>query len=550
MSKRVAYIFKGCISDGVNPEPLKHLDNNVKKIKEVLEENGAWKVKCFNLDNAETLKSALSDVMEVKDIEEFLFYYTGHGKGTKDAYYLIGENEKRINLLDAFSLHDTYTQKVSVIVDACESHTLINIWDNRRPYELFVATKTGLAHEGNLSEMSDFSHCFYEAFQNIVQDSFQLLDIHQYMKGRLSEQESDYNPTKSRVRSVIGYNKEINQIKKLLQQKIPISYDFKKKLLEYLEKDNLGFQKILSAENFNELLLLALKYNKPSLSCIFKEFGIEHGYLGEFSELGCMELRNKAEGNLDVKKVIVRITSNNGKSNDCTLKGWLQNSIDALDSLATQNIDFTSDYISVLAKYIKEPLANKTLAYNPLELDLILDDMLMDYDFYPLNCVEYSFIITIQFLNRKKRVMSVWKQNSDFFEQKKEEKIVDYVLKINDLDEKDDIENCFLDDKILIDSSYNLLTVRYIEMIKSLGLPFVLTPTSDIETKIEYNWEDKALKDLKRKSTRPLKKHYRNVKKDDLDSSKVERKIQFIYDNYHDSIKLKTLLQEINETIK
>lgn len=559
-----------------NAKPLLYIENSILKVKETLEEN-SWvcKENCISkeieIDSLDNFFRSLNSIVEEKEINEFLFYYTGHGmygnSKSKVDFQLRLESEQVTiaQLVDTIHkvLENQKDPKIALVIDSCYSGEAITETTPYTDIEILTSTdeetksfeKQGLDKKDPDFGISVFSHYFCEAFNTPQsKDELCLEFIGKHVQNSQDGQMPYYDRVQGRDKIVIGYNKEINEIKKLLQQNFTTDHEFKKKLLKYVGKDNLGFQQILGTENFNELLLLAFKYNKAYLSCIFKEFGIKHSYLGEFSELGCMELRNRAEGNLDVKKVIVRITSNNGKSNDCTLKGWLQNSIDTLDSLATQNIDFTSDYISVLAKYIKEPLANKNLAYNPLELDLILDDMLMEYDFYPLGCEVYRFKITIQLLNREKKVMTVWEKNSAFFETNKLEKIKDYLYPINEVYEKTDIENCFSDKKILIDSSHNLLTTRYIEMIKNLGLPFVLTPVSDIVTKVDFEWQNESLENLRSKGTASLIKHYNRVnyyeKDEELETLNEEKTIQFIYDNYHDSIKLKTLLKEINETIK
>lgn len=214
MSKRVAYIFKGCELFDNTSEPLKHLDNNVEKIKEALENIGGWKVTSFDLETSKTLHDALKSVIDNTEIEEFLFYYTGHGKGHDEGYYLIGEEDKNINLLDAFSLNEFYSQKVSIVVDACESHHLINKWDNRRPYEILVATKSGLAYEGNLSDMSDFSHEFCRLLIGLSKESgtgVYLEDIQKEMKFS-TKQEAEHICVKERFRSII-VNQEVSSEK-------------------------------------------------------------------------------------------------------------------------------------------------------------------------------------------------------------------------------------------------------------------------------------------------------------------------------------------------
>lgn len=550
MSKRVAYIFKGCISDGVNPEPLKHLDNNVKKIKEVLEENGAWKVKCFNLDNAETLKSALSDVMEVKDIEEFLFYYTGHGKGTKDAYYLIGKNEKRINLLDAFSLHDTYTQKVSVIVDACESHTLINIWDNRRPYELFVATKTGLAHEGNLSEMSDFSHCFYEAFQNIVQDSFQLLDIHQYMKGRLSEQESDYNPTKSRVRSVIGYNKEINEIYQLFKEKYTKSDDLKKAILNYLKDNVLNFKTIQSLIDYKKLFEKLLE-EKECLYCLLKELNLDKKYINRVKEVDdCSKLKREIAQQRSLTSIILVIrNSTNNSIKDCTITCHEEKSDGSYNiaSRSVSKVDFSNK--ESYEEAIISLLLDKQTSDCILELKLVLPIELFNVDFE-------SIEIKAKFGNNKslREVFHISKKILMRFEEYRTEGYFERwkknQIKLQELHNQSIEEHTFLVDEkekvslfgkrvisggikkgkkqeyLTVHSFYPLVEEKNIFDMIEYGVPIVLS-TKEYE-KFRIEWEECLISDMKLVFYNHLDYHQNRL---------------FIHDNYNEVVSLQKAIE-------
>jgi hypothetical protein len=185
-----------------------------------------------------------------------------------------------------------------------------------------------------------------------------------------------------------------------------------------------------------------------------------------------------------------------------------------------------------------------------------LDDEIFIKGFQKL-AVDNQFNISIQFLSRHKnfflpKKIGTWRDNSDFFEEKKEEKIESYIYPIEEIYERGNIMNCLSNNKIVINSSHNLLTTRYLEQIKKLGLPFVISPCSDIATKVDFKWKNATLSDLRLETIVALVRHYNRVDYSEKEQQPLdeEKNIQFICDNYHDVAKFKEIINETDEKIK
>ncbi len=522
MSKRIAYIFKGSASDGVNPKPLEHLTNNVEKIEEVLKNNGAWDVKYFDLDNAQTLKDALNNVMEVKGIEEFLFYYTGHGKCEQDTYYLIGENESRINLLDAFSLHDTYTQKVSVVIDACESHTLINLWENERPYELLVATKTGLAYEDNLSEMSDFSHCFYEAFQTIAKKTFKLKDIYAEMEGKLPKQEPDYVEIKSRERSVIGHNKELNKLTNFLKENHTLKA-LKESLLTFYPRRGSNHYKIRHTDSFKELFSILFN-EKECLTCILKQLNFESPLLSEDETVDCEDLRRKASEENKIDKLIIKVDEDTEKNLvSATISGYYGYSSGAYSPTKTlTGLDLSSEKSLVeIPKYIEEVLIGKKA--RTIELQLILPDVLLPLN-YQTEAMNTRFDILKRLVRRLNNhhliniedEIDYWEENSQLIDEMKKNRVMNHI------DNRGHVSQYNKHEKNIA-MLYNESLSSQIKEMYDWGVPILFYPHNAYEMIERLNLNDCVVANVKNEMSKFMS-----------DEFLASNATHFIYDDYND----------------
>jgi hypothetical protein len=544
--------------------PLQFIENSLEKVKETLELNN-WICKPLRINTLEEYNTWLDNICKSEQVEEFLFYYTGHGvygNSTSQVGFQLcfkGQKATIAQLIDetmkVFPTKEKEPQKIGFVIDSCYSGDAITERYNDEKFEILTSSdssksyeKTGLYKDNPDYGISVFSYYFCTIFNEVEQnDAITLEDISGFVNDSQKKQNSLHSKALKRDKIIIGHNKEINEIKTTLKNNFSTK-QFKDKIFEFLDKDNLGFKEALVAEDFDALLRILMKYKKEVLYCICQELGFSNSYIDAFKTDKCANFKEKAQNNREVKKVILRIhQSSSGSTDNCLVEGWLQLNIDVTEPLEKLNIDFSSDYISVLSDYIAKALQDKFLAKSPLDLDLILDDGLFRYDFYPL--VEKNMLmITTQFLSRNKnffssKVSTVWKNNSELFEEKQLEPIEKNIYPIDEVYEKGDIMYCFTDDKIVVNSSHNLLTTQYLEMIKKLGLPFVISPCSDIPTKVNFKWGNATMNKLKSKVIMALSRHYKQV-------NSLEKNIQFIYDNYHDVAKFKEIINETDEKIK
>jgi hypothetical protein len=255
--------------------------------------------------------------------------------------------------------------------------------------------------------------------------------------------------------STLYNNSSLEEIVAILKEKYLTVKELKNKLFQYLERDNLGFKEILKADNFADVIRLLFKYKKESLYCIFQDLKIENSYVDRLKTSSCDEFKKRAEDNRQIQKIIFRIhQSSAGSVEKCWAEGWLLYDIDVPEPLdKLENINFNLDYTTYLADYLNRALENYIVKY-PLNIDLVLDDEIFIKGFQKL-AVDNQFNISIQFLSRHKnfflpKKIATWRDNSDFFEEKKEEKIESYIYPIEEIYERGDIMNCFSDNKIVI----------------------------------------------------------------------------------------------------
>jgi hypothetical protein len=535
---------------------LRYIDDSVNEVTKTLDHNG-WICKPVRLQTTKEYTDLLVNYKN-KRIDEFLFYFTGHGFGSNSVTFEIylGENELTIEqLLQATKKGlGRSPSKIGLIIDSCYSGKALEYSDEY--VEILTSTDGDTeSFEKTSLGMSVFSHYFCDVFQTPQElETINFACVKKHLLNNQEKQKPFYSEAQNKKSITLGVIKEVNEIRESLKQKFETHQKFKDKVVEYLAKDDLGFKEILATQSFDETVKLLLHYKKECLYCLFKELEIENAYINNFKTDQCEAFKIEAANSREVIKVILRIYQSSSLK-ECLAEGWLQYDIDTIESLDNIEIDFEADYIKTLSTYLTNALDGR-IKKAPLDLDLILDDGLFTKGFQAL-AERNNLNITTQFLTRnrdffKRNKSSVWKTNSEFYQTRKEEPISNYIFSIDEIYNKNSLRVCTTAEKIVVVSAYNLLTPQYLEMIIDSGLPFIISPCSDIETKIEFQWKNATMDTLRSKAILVLTHHYNRVDYYEKKGRPLneEKNIQFIYDNYYDAAKFKQLINETEEKIQ
>jgi len=220
MSK-IALICRGYKSLA-GSDDLKYLDHGVDELCTILD--SYWNVQQPHiLSDTGALKKEIDKIGEAFD--EFLFYYIGHGKVENHEFYIVGEDNDRINLKDILLLTEKWNKKVTIVLDACHSGQFINQWENKINYEIMTSTDTSYAYEDPVYKMSFFTYHFCKTIrknQNHVQYCLEDIyeDIHENLATR---QKCSHHRVKEfgRTSNIISSNPEITKISDSLDEPNP-----------------------------------------------------------------------------------------------------------------------------------------------------------------------------------------------------------------------------------------------------------------------------------------------------------------------------------------
>jgi len=178
---RVAFVCSG------RADNLKYLDNNRNMIDTVLSEHG-WEVINTPLDSIANLNLTLQKYLK-NSIDEFLFFYTGHGSfsNLQRVFQLEVESATiKINDIQEAIFTHINPKKQAVIIDACySSGSLDDLIPQKNSEFLFSSQAREESYENSDLRASIFSHYFVEA---IGQNKMVLSDIGQYIASKNSRQ--------------------------------------------------------------------------------------------------------------------------------------------------------------------------------------------------------------------------------------------------------------------------------------------------------------------------------------------------------------------------
>ncbi len=338
---------------------------------------------------------------------------------------------------------------------------------------------------------------------------------------------------------------EMDEVKKILREKLPTSKELKEKLFEYLNPDESEYRSIRDEEDYSYLLQKSLE-QKDCLYCIFKDLGIDNDYLDIFHN-SCKKAKQK------VKKLVLRIEKERGEIDSCFVEGWVifdANMAISFDK-GLENIDFSRDkYLDPLSKYLTENLKFKNFDL-PLNTELILDNGLFAIDCRSLKIDGSSEVLnaTIRLLSRDKDFfednyrISAWRTNSRVYRDNLQKLIQDIIQSIDESTKRHHIRFCFSRHKILVVSKYNLFDIKYLERVNTFGLPIIFSPCSNTPIDIDFGWNKKNLSILRETATDALDEYYY-----DREESPIQDKlVQFVYDDYFEVEKFKEMINDTKE---
>jgi len=228
---RVAFVCSG------RPDNLNYLDNNRDMVDNILSQHG-WKVINTPLDAISDFNIALQKYPK-NSVEEFLFFYTGHGTYShfQSIFQLEVDNATiKINDIQEAIFEAINPRKQAIIIDACYSGTLDNLILKRDTEFLFSSQAIEQSYESDELKASIFSYYFCEA---IGQNKRFLGEIEKYVQSK--------NHRQTPLRVSVGDRIEI------AHQKIktePREHPFVTKLIQKLERER---AMVLFSQDFTDI---------------------------------------------------------------------------------------------------------------------------------------------------------------------------------------------------------------------------------------------------------------------------------------------------------
>lgn len=155
---RVAFVCSG------KPDNLKYLKNNRDLLDNTLSKNG-WEVVNTPLSNILDLNKRLQEYSK-NSIDEFLFFYTGHGDVSNRQQILkLQLDNVEISINDVLDSIFKYInpKKQAIVLDACYSGTLKDLVLENNTEFLFSSQAREQSYEDDVLEASVFSYYFCDA---------------------------------------------------------------------------------------------------------------------------------------------------------------------------------------------------------------------------------------------------------------------------------------------------------------------------------------------------------------------------------------------------
>jgi hypothetical protein len=181
---KVAFVCSG------RADNLKYLKNNRTLVESTLR-NCGWEVVSTSLSDMGDLNKHLQEYTK-NTIDEFIFYYTGHGDVSNQQQVLklqLDNSKVMINDIIDSICEFINPKKQAIILDACYSGTLKGLNLNKNIEFLFSSQAREQSYESKELEHSVFSYYFCEAIV-ITKEYTELDSIGKYINLKNNRQES------------------------------------------------------------------------------------------------------------------------------------------------------------------------------------------------------------------------------------------------------------------------------------------------------------------------------------------------------------------------
>ena len=535
--------------------PLKHTQKSVDKFIETLRDN-QWECEEVTSNTLENYGTWLKDLSLDKDVSEFLFIFTGHGvygnSKSQVPFQVCLETHKAIfsqiisETVNAFSKKP---EKMAFVIDSCYSGDALTERYNDKNFEVLTSTSGTKAYEDDTFECSVFAHYFCEIFKSETEkDTIDLEQISTFAS-KDKRQFALHSKALTKEKIVIGYNKEIQEIKQALKNIYPKIEDFKKAILSYLREDVLNFDKIVDADTYLKLFQKLLE-EKECLYCLLKELGLHEKYLSRVKKVDdCSKYKEEIAKKRSVASIILVIRkSTNDGLDDCTITcheeksdGKYNISVRSLSNVNFTNRESYEEAINSLVSY-------RVNSENILELKLILPEDFFEVDFCTLQIetafgrkkkLKEVFQISKKILMRFNDYKTVgyferWKKNQTKYNGLKTEPIEKYIFLV---DEENKVSlygvDIIVEDKnepdyLAVHSFYPLVKKDYIVDMVEYGVPIVMSATKKIE-EFSLAWKKSSVCNMKSVLFKNLR-YYENR--------------QLIHDNYDEVVWLQEAIEQ------
>ena len=515
--------------------PLQFIENSMKKVEETLELNN-WICKPLRIDTLENYNTWLDDICKSEQVEEFLFYYTGHGvygnSISQVGFQLCFKEQKATiaQLIDetrkVFST-EKEPKKIGFVIDSCYSGDAITERYNDEKFEILTSSdssksyeKKGLYKDNPDYGISVFSYYFCTIFNEVEQnDVITLEDISNFVNKSQEKQEPLYSKALKRDKIIIGHNKEINELTNFLKENHTLK-TLKEKLLTYYPRRASNHNKIRHTDNFSELMNILLNERKY-LKCILKEFDFESSIVNEHTTVDCQELKQKVSLENKIDKLIIKVEESTEKGLDsATISGYYgYTSGEYSPTKTVSDLDLSGEKSLIeIPKYIDEVLIGKK-ARN-IELQLILPDVLLPLD-YQTEEMNSRFVLLKRLVRRLNNhhllgiedEIDYWEENSQLIKK----------LKDNIAEKHIDNRGCvslYNKHEQNIAMLYNESLSSQIKEVYDWGVPILFYPHENMN---ELKLEDCVVADFKNKMSAFMTNEF--VK---------GNATHFIYDDYYD----------------